>query len=408
METYSSFVVFSIWLCFLQPVRPFPSRSADSRMVRMDRFSSCRDHLEYPNNNLCCLNCEAGEHVKTPCTEAGKKGTCEECDYGTFTEHANGLNQCFKCLQCRPDQEVVRPCTPTQNSQCQCKAGRFCHPDHACEICKKCSSCKSDEEVVRNCTATSDTECRKVQTRPPSDSASAVIVVVALCALGLGLVLFLVGGVWFVWRKMQRRDSQRIPPSILKGRLDYCEVSRAGSTNLMRAQKHPADSEDESMMLCESLSSSASNSQHSLTALQGSAAAPWQGPRVPSEPSRREEEPFPTLTPVNGVDSLRKCFDFFGDLNIDYHNRFFRGLSLNDNVIKSKDSLPYEDRVHELLNIWVEQEGREASLNQLLSVLLDLNQRRTAETVKERAIQTGLYTLKADSLQCSNYLDQQP
>ncbi|XP_013890088.1 tumor necrosis factor receptor superfamily member 10B isoform X2 [Austrofundulus limnaeus] len=344
METYSSFVVFSIWLCFLQPVRPFPSRSADSRMVRMDRFSSCRDHLEYPNNNLCCLNCEAGEHVKTPCTEAGKKGTCEECDYGTFTEHANGLNQCFKCLQCRPDQEVVRPCTPTQNSQCQCKAGRFCHPDHACEICKKCSSCKSDEEVVRNCTATSDTECRKVQTRPPSDSASAVIVVVALCALGLGLVLFLVGGVWFVWRKMQRRDSQRIPPSILKGRLDYCE----------------------------------------------------------------EEEPFPTLTPVNGVDSLRKCFDFFGDLNIDYHNRFFRGLSLNDNVIKSKDSLPYEDRVHELLNIWVEQEGREASLNQLLSVLLDLNQRRTAETVKERAIQTGLYTLKADSLQCSNYLDQQP
>lgn len=90
-----------------------------------------------------------------------------------------------------------------------------------------------------------------------------------------------------------------------------------------------------------------------------------------------------------GVDSLRRCFEFFGELDVDFHKRFFRGLGLSDNVIKGKESLPYEDKVHELLNIWVEQQGREASLDELLRVLLDLNQRRTAEMVKERAVHNG-------------------
>lgn len=43
----------------------------------------------------------SGTHVKSACTTAGEKGKCEECDYGTYTEHSNGLKQCFKCTQCR-------------------------------------------------------------------------------------------------------------------------------------------------------------------------------------------------------------------------------------------------------------------------------------------------------------------
>lgn len=38
--------------------------------------------------------------MKSPCTIAGEKGKCEECDYGTYTEHANGLEHCFKCTLC--------------------------------------------------------------------------------------------------------------------------------------------------------------------------------------------------------------------------------------------------------------------------------------------------------------------
>lgn len=92
-----------------------------------------------------------------------------------------------------------------------------------------------------------------------------------------------------------------------------------------------------------------------------------------------------------GEESLRKCFEYFEDVDVDYHKRFFRHLGLSDNVIKGKEVLPYEDRIHDLLNVWVEQRGRDASLNDLLKALLDLNQRRTAETVKESAVGQGHY-----------------
>lgn len=88
---------------------------------------------------------------------------------------------------------------------------------------------------------------------------------------------------------------------------------------------------------------------------------------------------------------MRKCFGYFEEVDVNYHKRFFRHLGIMDNVMKSKEDLPYEDRIHELLNIWVEKEGREASLNDLLKALLALNQRRTAETVKENAIHSGQY-----------------
>lgn len=87
-----------------------------------------------------------------------------------------------------------------------------------------------------------------------------------------------------------------------------------------------------------------------------------------------------------GEESLRKCFEYFEEIDLNQQNRFFRHLGIADNVIKSKDHLLYEDKIHDLLTIWVERVGREATLNDLLSALLDLNQRRTAEAVKEKAL----------------------
>ncbi|XP_071338036.1 hematopoietic death receptor isoform X1 [Trachinotus anak] len=394
------FVVFSIFSLILKPTGAFPQSGLDLRGRRTQRDVLCRANLEYLYGNICCLNCPAGTYVKSPCTGPGELGKCEDCDYGTYTEHASGFNQCFKCTQCRSDQEILRQCSHTQDTECQCKSGRFCAPDQACEVCKKCSRCKKDEEVVRNCTPTTNTECKKIQAVSTSPSASTVLVPLVLILAG---VISVIVGCW--WKKRcQTSDSQRRLPDERKPAQHYtdnCSTEerkngeRPSFSNWQPVRSKPSvGMEDERKVLCESLNSSASNSQHSLTSLPSSAfpaPPPQVSPAVPRQPNRREEEQFPKLVPVNGEMSLRKCFEYFEEMEVDYHKRFFRHLGISDNVIKSKESLTYEDKIHDLLNIWMEKVGREASLNDLLKTLLDLNQRRTAETVKEKAIHDGHY-----------------
>ncbi|XP_038560169.1 tumor necrosis factor receptor superfamily member 10A-like isoform X4 [Micropterus salmoides] len=338
-------VLVSIWP--LSPTGAFPRIGTDLGGSRTRRDVTCRDGLEYPNGNICCLNCPAGTHMKSPCTIAGEKGKCEECDYGTYTEHANGLEHCFKCTLCHSDQEIVKPCTPSQDTECQCKPGGFCAPDQACEVCKKCSRCGKDEVIGRNCTPTTNTECKKIQPSSGSTSANTwVIVTLSLLAAGAIVVVMAV----CVCRRHRATDSQRNLP----------DGPKAGqySDNCPTEEKKNGET-------------------RSLSSL--------------NQTRPLEDEQFPSLVPVNGVESLRKCFGYFEEVDVNYHKRFFRHLGIMDNVIKSKEDLPYEDRIHELLNIWVEKEGREASLNDLLKALLALNQRRTAETVKENAIHSGQY-----------------
>ncbi|XP_054467597.1 tumor necrosis factor receptor superfamily member 16-like isoform X2 [Anoplopoma fimbria] len=383
-------LVVSILIWLLKPTQAFPGPG-----------TGCKDGLQYTSGNICCLNCPAGTRMTSPCTRFGSQGTCEECDDGTFTGHSNDLSHCLKCMKCPSDKEIVRPCTHTQDAECQCKSGRFCAPDQPCEVCKKCSRCKNDEEIARNCTSTNNTVCKKVQ--PMSGSASEASVIVTLivpliAALIIGAIIFA------VWRRRKTTDSQGNPANRLKpgeDNGDNCptEIKSCSNLNLPRQlvrAKSSADAADECKPLCQSLNSSASNSQHSLTGLSSAfpAPPPQAIPTAPMLPDRREDVEFPKLVPVNGDESLRKCFEYFDDLDFNQHKRFFRHLGIVDNVIKSKEQLPYEDRIHDLLTVWVEKEGREASLNNLLKALLDLNQRRTAETVKEKAIHNGHYDVQ--------------
>ncbi|XP_014869642.1 PREDICTED: tumor necrosis factor receptor superfamily member 10B-like isoform X1 [Poecilia mexicana] len=371
-----------VWasLAVLQLVVAYPQRG-----VKSGRSVSCKEDIEYLHNGICCVKCEAGLYVQTPCTETGKKGTCEECGYGTFTEHANGLKQCIKCTQCPPDQEIVRGCSHTQDTLCQCKPGKYCHPDEACEICKKCSRCNSDEEVVKNCTSTSNTECKKRQSNssPEADTTLIAVLTLVFVVLFLGFVIL----IFIFWKKKWKTaDSNSFKPG-------YISVSKPHSTNpstYVNVYKPQGKGKEETINLCESNPSSASSSQHNLT--DPAEMLPWE------DPNRREEVPFPTLIPKNGVESLTACFEFFEELNVDFHNRFFRKLSIEDNKIRSKDHHSHEDRIHYLLAYWVEKKGKEASLNDLLRALLDLNQRRTAETIMDNAIKKGYYELESFSL----------
>uniref|UniRef100_A0A3Q3IN69 Uncharacterized protein n=1 Tax=Monopterus albus TaxID=43700 RepID=A0A3Q3IN69_MONAL len=385
----------------LKPMGAFP-RPGLNVGGRMLLHVSCGANQGYLHDNICCLNCPAGTRVKSPCTRAGQEGTCEKCDHGTYTEHDNGLNQCFKCTKCRSDQEIARQCTSTQNTECQCKPGRFCAPEQACEVCKKCLRCGKDEQVVRNCTSTTDTECKKIQAS--SSSASGIIAVIVLVVIVAAVII----GAVFYWRMRRCRaaGSQSSQPDGMKAghhHTDSCstqerrngENRRHSSSNWQLVRpKSSAGMEDEREVLCKSLNSSASNSQHSLTGLPSSAfpaTLAQASPVVPRQPDRREYEQLPKLIPVSGEESLRKCFEYFEEMDVSYYKRFFRHLGLTDNMIKSKEHLQYEDRIHELLNIWVEKVGRDASLNDLLKALFDLNQRRTAEMARESAVRNGHY-----------------
>ncbi|XP_054467598.1 tumor necrosis factor receptor superfamily member 10B-like isoform X3 [Anoplopoma fimbria] len=328
-------LVVSILIWLLKPTQAFPGPG-----------TGCKDGLQYTSGNICCLNCPAGTRMTSPCTRFGSQGTCEECDDGTFTGHSNDLSHCLKCMKCPSDKEIVRPCTHTQDAECQCKSGRFCAPDQPCEVCKKCSRCKNDEEIARNCTSTNNTVCKKVQPMSGSASAEASVIVTLIVPLIAALII---GAIIFaVWRRRKTTDSQGNPANRLKpgeDNGDNCPTEIKSCSNL-------------------------------------------------NLPRQLEDVEFPKLVPVNGDESLRKCFEYFDDLDFNQHKRFFRHLGIVDNVIKSKEQLPYEDRIHDLLTVWVEKEGREASLNNLLKALLDLNQRRTAETVKEKAIHNGHYDVQ--------------
>uniref|UniRef100_A0A665UQU6 Hematopoietic death receptor n=1 Tax=Echeneis naucrates TaxID=173247 RepID=A0A665UQU6_ECHNA len=385
-------LVILILTVFISLLGAFPQSALYLSRRRMQQDIYCSAD-QYQHDNMCCLNCRAGTHVKSHCTSSGEMGRCEECDHGLYMEHASGLDQCFKCTQCHLDQEVVRPCNSTQDTVCQCKQGRFCVPDQACEVCKKCSRCDKDEEIVRNCTSTSNTECKKIQ--PPSTSEREIEDWVEIAWVIRVWTCF-----FFFWM-------MGVTAASLRCYTDNCPAEERRNGDTLRASlsnwqlvrdKSLAGVEDERKMLCESLKPSASNSQHRLTSLPSSVfpALPLAVTSVlPRQPNRRVRASGHlhhwNFSSFSGEASLRKCFEYLEEIEVDCHKRFFRHLGISDNVIKSKENLPYEDKIHDLLNIWVEKEGREASLNELLKVLLNLNQRRTAETVREKAIHNGHY-----------------
>ena len=91
----------------------------------------------------------------------------------------------------------------------------------------------------------------------------------------------------------------------------------------------------------------------------------------------------------SGEKSLKLCFEYFHvDMDSKVHKRFFRSLDLSDNAINDANN---EDRVYELLDVWLQREGQEAKLHHLLQKLRDLDQNRTADSIVEKAIANGHY-----------------
>ncbi|XP_017564763.2 hematopoietic death receptor isoform X3 [Pygocentrus nattereri] len=350
MKLTSSLVPLLIWI--LQCVAAGLAWPSGASRNRTGREVTCREGLEYPHAGICCLNCPAGTYVKHSCSRASERGICETCDFGSYTEHENGLHKCLPCSSCRSDQDLVGQCTSTQNTQCQCMKGLFCLPEQACEVCKTCSKCAEDEEVEKSCTASSNTVCRKKKGSARSSIAGPITAVV----LSLMILLLMVILYWKAPTWSKRAVDSCCPGGIL--------MKKSGSDSVETRQNGLNSALEDSV--------------------------PLQPFIVPSS-SQSENEKLRRLIPLNGEESLKKSFDLFEEIDVHYHNRFFRLLGLSDNAITSAESLSVEERVYQLLRVWMEKEGMKADFNTLVEVLLRLNQRLSAENIITRAISNAYY-----------------
>ncbi|XP_035248350.1 tumor necrosis factor receptor superfamily member 10B-like [Anguilla anguilla] len=386
----------------------------------------CIENRQYAHDGRCCNNCEAGTYVKTPCEKASEVGVCAPCEPRTYTEHATGMDRCLTCTPCHRDQEEIVPCTATQNAQCQCKRGSFCEMDKPCEVCKKCAKCKEDEEKVQNCTRTLNTVCRKKQspispipTDPVTPTISSPTDATVPAVIFVMCVLVLIGiaaAVLWCWRRRrsgERTETPSDPSEEVKiNMVDQChgapEEARDGrsageprqesqpllqETQVVHAKSVPVEDEDRG--LGDSLPNTTNSSQTSLSA----------PPTVPSCGSSPRHSPAPNRLPVcqgerriislSGDDSLKKSFDIFEEfLELKIHKRFFRAIGLSDNMIENARA---EDKVYELLKAWMQKQGREADINDLLNTLRDLDQKLSAENISLRAVEKGYYRYEDES-----------
>ncbi|XP_072521341.1 hematopoietic death receptor isoform X2 [Salminus brasiliensis] len=351
MKLAASLVMLLIWILQSTPaVEPAQGLAwaPGAGQNRTRRGIACRDNLEYLHSGICCLYCPAGTYVKQHCTKASQRGVCESCDFGLYTEHENGLSECLQCTKCRSDQDLVEQCSSTTNSQCQCKKGYFCLPDQACEVCKTCSKCGEDEEVAVSCTSSSNTVCKK---RGFSRASTAAIVFAVLAPAVIVLVAVLY---WKAPGCSKTALAALWPRGVLQKDSTRCSVED-GHNELNAALED---------------------------------SGPSQPFIVKSQP---DSEGSRRLVPLNGEESLKRSFDLFEEMDVNYHSRFFRYIGLSDNAIRNAESLSLEDRVYGLLKVWLEKEGMRADLNTLIEALLHFNQRLSAENITARAVSSGHY-----------------
>ncbi|KAF2979687.1 hypothetical protein EK904_003043, partial [Melospiza melodia maxima] len=129
-----------------------------NRRIISRREVNCRED-EYSLDSQCCKKCGRGfvKNVSCP-TDVTKH--CAPCQKGKeFMDHLNDLDECFRCKWCDSHfgLEVVKNCTPEEDTQCACAKNHFCGPT-GCDTCTPCTICESGV-IEEQCTAVSDTVC---------------------------------------------------------------------------------------------------------------------------------------------------------------------------------------------------------------------------------------------------------
>nr|AFE85494.1 Tnfrsf10b [Mus caroli] len=319
---------------------PVTANSAHDRLAHQQRPE------ESPSGGLC----PAGQYLSS-------SGNCKPCREGfDFTNHSNHLHSCIRCTVCKRDKVQKIPCSITRNTECQCKPGTFEDKDST-EICQPCSNCTDGEDEETSCTPKANRKC-------VSKKAGASLHNLGLC-IGLPVAAVLLPfGALFVWK-----------PGALRRWLLYMRRTYS---------------------CCERDSESA-NSVHS-SLLDPQTSSKTNDCNHNTEPGRTQKTGKKLLVPANGNDSadaLKFIFEYCVDIvPFDSWNRFMRQIGLTDNQIQMvrAETLGTREAQYQMLLKWLQQNGRNASINHLLDALEAMEERDALEKIEDYAVKSGRFT----------------
>ncbi|XP_049567637.1 tumor necrosis factor receptor superfamily member 10A isoform X8 [Orcinus orca] len=356
--------------------------AASAMPIRQEKFHQQLASPQGWKHSLSEKLCLPGFHME----EAS--GDCAPCtDKVDYTNYSNTLSSCLLCKTCKSGEEEKSPCTSTKDTECQCKPGTFRRED-APEFCYKCRTRCPDGMVVSTpCSPFSDLTCvdRK------SDTSQLVITVVAV--ITPVCLLLLVPIAYVFWRFcIQGRG---VDPKCMDKVFFCCSCPPRGPGALDNAHNNMLINRDLLSILVPKKDLE-DQEQDKLTGVM--VQSPVEAKHL-LEPT--EDEASHTrrrlLVPANGADpteSLRLFFDYFATaVSPNSWDSLMRqlGLTRNEILLAREGVRVPRDALYEMLETWVSNKGRAASVNTLLDALETLGERLAKETIRDHLLGSGKY-----------------
>ncbi|XP_053188579.1 tumor necrosis factor receptor superfamily member 6-like [Scomber japonicus] len=176
------------------------ARLSQSKGVIRSKRDVCPNGLPtYDHEGKKCCKCDKGQRWIGHCT-ATSSTKCEKCASGTYNSLPNDLPTCEPCISCSSNAnlEVREHCTSVSDTKCQCKKDHYCtgYMKDTCRLCNPCKVC-GDEGIKERCTATNNTVCNGKSEGGNAPTILGVVLPILLIAGIAGIA----GTVVFLWKK---------------------------------------------------------------------------------------------------------------------------------------------------------------------------------------------------------------
>ncbi|XP_055000820.1 tumor necrosis factor receptor superfamily member 10A-like [Sorex araneus] len=327
--------------------------------------------------------CPAGTYL-------AEHGTCVKCPEGSYTNHSNQLTACLPCRGCESGLVEVSLCTPTQNTECGCKAGE-CLTDDSPEHCEPCRSLSKQPNGTGN-----------------DWTAVGVGVGVVVC------ILLAVSALFCKIHCLGKNKSQ--------GFLDFFKNSPCSFW--ARCKRHPRTASEigqndlnDILIVTESYDErqghdgrllDTGDSEQELE-IQAQAPLPAEKAQALGDPEQvptgagQSQERRRRLVPVegtNGAESFRIFFNEIpNDVSISCWKPLMRRLGLTDNEIYAaeRENSTLHEQMYKMLVTWQEKYGTAASVNTLLETLEAQGQRLSMEVIQDKLVKSGKFIYEDDA-----------